>query len=105
MAEEQSVTDAQIAKRCGLKTDDPEVKRVRKVAEDLLADALAVTFKPVPQSVRDEALLSVAKAVNDRKRTTNGNAGTTVEGTTPIRSPRDPQASLRSILANYVVPL
>lgn len=100
-----AVTNEQIAKRCGIKNDDAEVARVRQVAEDLLADALAVTFKPVPESVQEEALLSVAKAINDRKRTTNGNAGTTVEGTTPIRSPRDPQASLRAILANYVVPL
>lgn len=104
-----TVSDEQLAERLGVNLAKEgvalEVARVRAVSTTLLTSALAQAFREVPEDIHDECLLSVAKAVHDRKRTTNGVAGTTMDGAVPVRSPRDPLASIRPILAGYVVPL
>ncbi len=101
-----TVSDEQLRERLGSTKLSPEyLTQKRQAAEELLAPQYASAWRPVPEEVKDELLLSVVRALHDRAKTTNGNSGTTVEAQVPVRSPRDPLAAIRPILAMYVVPL
>lgn len=98
-----TVTNAQVAERIGVK-DEAKVEDVRVRAEAMVTDALTGAFRQPADGVRDEMVLSVAFALWDRKKSSHGIAQSTVmEGATPVRAPRDPLASIRSMLADYVV--
>lgn len=101
-----TVTSATLATRIGV-NDSDQVQRALDTALELLDTALESAFRPVPQSTLDECVLSVGQAVWDRRKTGNSSGGqlTTVEGQAAARTPRDPLASVRHLLALYVVPL
>lgn len=100
------MTSAGLADRIGV-PDSAQVAGALAAGRVLLDDALETAFRPVPVEVLDEMVLSVGQAVWDRRKTATSNGGqlTTVEGQALPRTPRDPLASVRSILALYVVPL
>lgn len=101
-----TVTSADLAARIG-KPDAEPVQDALVAGRALLDDALAPAFREIPVPVLDEMVLSVGQAVYDRRKTANSTGGQlTVEGGQGVpRPPRDPLASVRAILALYVVPL
>ena len=101
-----TATSADLAARIG-KSDSEAVGSALAAGRALLDDALANAFRPVPVEVVDELVLSVGQAVYDRRKTATASGGqvSTVEGQGLPRAPRDPLASVRAILAQYVVPL
>ncbi len=97
-----TVTAEEAAERIGTK-DVAAVARILPRAVALVDDALTGAFRECPDLVREEMVLSVAYALWDRKKSSHGIAQSTVmEGGTPVRSPRDPLASIRSMLSEYV---
>lgn len=101
-----TVTASQVAARIGLKDDDPRAVALLPRADALVTDALSGRFRDPSEGVRDEMVLSVAFALHDRTKSSHGIAQSTVmEGATPVRAPRDPLASIRTLLAEYVVGL
>lgn len=73
-------------------------------ATEMVALAIGQAWRPVPDSIAKECVLSVGYAVYDRSKSSDGRGQpVTVESTnTAVRSPRDPMASIRTILADYV---
>lgn len=100
------MTSADLAARIG-KADSDQVVEALAAGRALLDAALVAAFREVPVEVLDEMVLSVGQAVYDRRKTATSNGGqlTTVEGQALPRTPRDPLASVRAILALYTVPL
>lgn len=101
-----AVTVESLAQRCGaaLPNKTSEVTHALSVATTLLTEALVGAFREMPEPVRDECILSIGYAVYDRAKSSDGaRSGTTMEGQVPVRAPRDPLASVRSILVNYVL--
>lgn len=101
-----TVTSAVLAERIG-KPDSPAIQAALATGRALLDDALETAFRDPSVEVVDELVLSVGQAIWDRRKTATSNGGqlTTTEGQALPRSPRDPLASCRAILALYVVPL
>ena len=101
-----TVTSATLAARIG-KPDSEAVGDALAAGRVLLDDALATAFRVPPVEVVDELVLSVGQAMWDRRKTSTASGGqvSTVEGQGLPRPPRDPLASVRAILALYVVPL
>lgn len=98
-----TVTAEQLRDRVGARDADA-VTDALATAEGLMTEALTGAFRPMPEVIRDECVLSVGFAVYDRAKSSDGvRQQVTMDGLTPTRSPRDPLASVRSILANYVV--
>jgi len=101
-----AVTAEMLRARVGAKEATEAVTSALATAEALMTTALEKAFRPMPDGIRDECVLSVGYAVYDRAKSSDGiRQQVTMEGTTPIRSPRDPMASVRSILADYVIGL
>lgn len=96
------VTKAHLATRIGTTVD--KVDHAFDLAVELVDEALEKAFRPMGDKTYTECILSVGYAVWDRSKSSAGSKQTTVmEGQVPVRSPRDPLASIRSILANYVL--
>lgn len=106
MAVATTIDATKLAARIGTK-DQAEATRCLAVALDELDRATAEAFRPIPPDTMDELVLSVGQAVFDRRRTaSNGGGQLAVDGSQQLpRTPRDPLASVRSILAQYVVEL
>lgn len=102
-----TIDAAKLAVRVGGKPTDPEVQRCLDLAVAELDRATVAAFRAIPQATMDELVLSVGQAMWDRRKTSSQGGGQiTVEGTQQLpRTPRDPLASVRSILAQYVVEL
>lgn len=98
-----TVTAANLADRVGT-TDAAKVEDDLTRAQGFYADAVAGAFRPIPEHVADECVLSIGQALYERRRKSSSGAGlpTTMDGAIPVRAPRDPLASVRPILANYV---
>ena len=94
-----TIDQAALAKRIGAKPDDPEVQRCPTVALVELERATTDAFRPIPAETMDEMVLSVGQGMWDRRKTSS-----TGGGQLP-RTPRDPLASVRSLLEQYVVAL
>lgn len=98
-----AITKELLAARVGAKDPDDCIHALA-TAHELLDEALVDRFREVPEYTFDEMVLSVGYAVYERKKSSDGKRSlTTVEGQTSVQAPRDPLASVRSILANYVV--
>lgn len=102
-----TVTAATLAAMMGRPTTDGEVAAALAEAIELLTDATADAFRPIPDHVRDDLAIRVARSCHEnRTRTAHGNApAAQMGGETLVRSPRDPLAPVVGILARYVVPL
>lgn len=101
-----AVTAEQLKNRVGASGVTPAVESALATAEALMDEALEGAFREMPEGIRDECVLSVGYAVYDRAKSSDGvRQQVTMDGTTPIRTPRDPMASVRSILAGYVLSL
>lgn len=112
MALVHTVTWEQVRDRAGLRqgtgtgqVPDVQAEAIRLIALALadLEDALEAAFRPMPEPVLDECLLTVAKAWADRRRTGGATAQTNTEGTQVRQAPRDTLLGVRPILARYTV--
>lgn len=103
---ETSVTVPTLAAMMG-RPPDGEVSAALAEAIELLADATEDAFRPIPDHVRDDLVVRVARSCHEnRTRTPHGGApASQVGGELLVRSPRDPMAPVVGILARYVVPL
>lgn len=106
MAVATTIDAAKLAARIGTK-DQAEAQRCLDLAIAELDRATAEAFRTIPAATMDEMVLSVGQAAFDRRRTaSNGGGQLAVDGSQQLpRTPRDPLASVRSILAQYVVEL
>lgn len=96
------VTKAQLADRIGTSVD--KVDHAFDLAVEKLDEALEDAFRPMPDHTYAECVLSIGYAVWDRKKSSAGSKQTTtMEGQIAVRAPRDPLASIRPLLANYVL--
>lgn len=94
-----------LAKRIGTQPSD-DVQATLDSANAFYAAATEGAFRPIPEGVADEAILSIGYALWDRRKSSHGAQQVPVmEGQMLVRSPRDPLASVRTILADYVVPV
>lgn len=97
---------ARLAKYIGT---DPgvEVTDDLAVAEGLVTGALSTAFRRPDEKTRDRMVLEVGQALYDRRSASSSGAQQygTLEGQQPARVPRDPLASIRPLLLEYVVPL
>lgn len=85
-------------------SNDTRIEACWDNAGDLLTLALAKSFRVMPQGLQDECRLKMGKDLYDSRNTTAGNSQfTTFDGPIPARAARDPYASVRLILAQYVV--
>lgn len=77
------------------------------VAEGLVAGALSTAYRLPDEPMRDRMVLEVGQALHDRRSASSSGAQQygTLEGAQPARVPRDPLASIRVLLLDYVVPL
>lgn len=81
-----------------------EAERIHAEATDLLNEALVDAWRTVPESVADECLLRVGNALKNAVRTqAAGGQMVKVEDGATVAAPRDPLASVESILRKYVV--
>lgn len=99
------VTKADLANRIGGTAATPDtVTEQFNLAVEMLDQNLEKAFRPMPDATYKECVLSIGYALWDRKKSSSGTKQqTTMEGQVPVRSPRDPLASVRSILADYVL--
>lgn len=105
MALESTVTAEQLATRCGGKGPDGLAKATRCLdyATTELERALLNAFRVMPVVTVDECLLSIGQAVWNRTKTPGTGGGQlTIEDGATVAVARDPLASVRSILVNYV---
>lgn len=97
------VTRAQLAERIGT-TDSDKVQHAFDTAVSEVDAALEGAFRPMPDATYTECVLSVGYAVWDRQKSSAGSKQTTVmQGQTPVRNPADMLASIRPVLARYVL--
>lgn len=85
-----------------------EVARHLSTAVDLLEPLIGDTapvIRPVPDTVADELVLRVVRALWDGRKSATGQQFTENGGPAAPRAPRDPLAACEAILARYVVPL
>ncbi len=82
-----------------------EVERHLTTAVDLLEDVCLVTFRVIPESVADEMVLRVVRALWDGRKTASGQQFTDNGAQAAPRAPRDPLAAAEALLARYVVPM
>lgn len=98
------VTKADLAKRISPTVTAEAVTEQFDLAVEMLDGKLVKAFRPMPDKTYKECVLSIGYALWDRKKSSAGtNQQTTMQGQVPVRSPRDPLASVRSILADYVL--
>lgn len=98
------VTKADLAKRIGGTATAEAVADQFDLAVELLDGKLVDAFRPMPDKTYKECVLSIGYALWDRQKSSSGTRQqTTMEGQVPVRSPRDPLASVRTILADYVL--
>jgi len=96
------VTKAMLATRIGTSVD--KVDHAFDLAVEKVDEALEGAFRRMPDHTYAECVLSVGYAVWDRSKSSAGSKQTTVmEGQIPVRAPRDPLASIRPLLVNYVL--
>lgn len=82
----------------------PDVEQAYALAVGVLEDALAKAWRPVPVGVVDGMVLRVGRAEYEARSRSNhgGGQATQVQGETVQRPPRDPLATVSTILARYV---
>lgn len=96
------VTVAELGVRIGKPAVD--VQSSFALAVERVDTALESAFRPMPDATYKECVLSVGYAAWDRKKSSAGSKQTTVmEGQQIVRAPADPLASIRPILALYVL--
>lgn len=97
-------TVAQLGVRVGRTPPNDEVQHALDVAIDMVTTAVEGAFRPVPDHIVKECVLSVGHALYDRTKGSGGVAQlTNIEGQPAVRAPRDPRATIRHILADYVL--
>ncbi len=99
-------TSDSLASELGARGDDvARLARHLETATDLLEDATRVTFRTIPESVADEMVLRVIRALWDGRKSAHGQQFTDNAGEAAPRAPRDPLASCEALLGRYVVPM
>jgi hypothetical protein len=97
-------TAAQLGTRVGKTSPNAEVEHALNVAIDMVNTAIEQAFRPVPPYIVQECILSAGHALYDRTKGSGGVAQlTNVEGQPAVRAPRDPKATIRHILSDYVL--
>lgn len=91
----------------GNDTEDMRLEAMWNSAKSMIDLAIEGAYRPVPQDVIDLMYLEVGSSLYDRRNAPNtssqflGYEGTPVA----VKAPRDPLATVRPIIARYVVPL
>lgn len=84
---------------------EAEATRLLGLAVERLEEALEHAFRLPGQNTYDEWVLTVAKALADRRRTPGNGQTTTPEDAQLRNIPRDPLTGIKGELARYVVGL
>lgn len=86
-------------KTTGHNLDLVKVEAALTTAQALVSDVVADAWRPVPEAVLDECVLSAGHACYDRTKSSHGTQQfTVVEGEVPVRTPRDPLTSVYPLL-------
>ena len=89
--------------------DDSEDQRVQMIfnsATALVDSALSGAFRAVPEDVKSLMYLEVGSTLWDRRNSPNTSSQYAIfeGGALPVKGPRDPLATVRPVIARYVVP-